>query len=124
VKRLAIAVALLTIGACSEGGDPVQMALRDATAARQAAAVKEGTTSAPAARAVTAQAAGKTADATYVAGMIEHHRTAVTMAVDALARSRDPEIRRMAQAEIDSRTRQIAELQAWKPADQPAAPAG
>jgi len=112
VRQLAVAVALLTVAACSEGGDPVQMALRDASAARQAAAVKEGSTSAPSALAAGPETTG---DAAYVAGMIEHHRAAVKMAVDALARSDDPEIRRRAQAEIDTRTREITELQAWKP---------
>ena len=112
MRRLGVAVALLTIAACSEGGDPVQMALRDASAARQAAAVKEGSTSAPSALAAGPETTG---DAAYVAGMIEHHRAAVKMAVDALARSDDPEIRRRAQAEIDTRTREITELQAWKP---------
>ena len=113
MRRLGVAVALLMVTACSEGGDPVQMALRDASAARQAAAVKEGSTSAS-----SAPVAGPdtTGDAAYVAGMIEHHRAAVKMAVDALARSDDPEIRRRAQAEIDTRTREISELQAWKPA--------
>lgn len=113
MKRLAALAALLTVVACSEGGDPVQMALRDASAARQAAAVKEGSVSAPSAPVAGPDATG---DAAYVAGMIEHHRAAVKMAVDALARTDDPEIRRLAQAEIDARTREITELQAWKPA--------
>ena len=113
MKRFALAAALVAVAACSEGGDPVQMALRDAAAARQAAAVKEGSTPAP-----PPPVAGRdtTGDAAYVAGMIEHHRAAVKMAVDALARSDDPEIRRLAQAEIDKRTREITELQSWKPA--------
>ena len=92
----------------------MQMALRDASAARQAAAVKEGLTSAPSAPVAGPNATG---DAAYIAGMIEHHRAAVKMAVDALARSDDPEIRRLAQAEIDTRTREIADLQAWRPAE-------
>ena len=116
MRRVAVAAALLT-AACSEGGDPVQMALRDASAARQAAAVKEGPTDAPAEPAATPH----TGDAAYVAGMIEHHRAARKLAVDALARSDDPEIRRMAQAEIDSRTREIAALQAWTPSTPPPA---
>ena len=116
MRRVAVAAALLT-AACSEGGDPVQMALRDAAAARQAAAVKEGVTDAP----VQVAATPHTGDAAYVAGMIEHHRAARKLAVDALARSDDPEIRRMAQAEIDSRTREIAALQAWTPSTPPPA---
>ena len=112
MKRFTLAAALVAVAACSEGGDPVQMALRDASAARQAAAIKEDSTPAP-----PSPVAGRdtTGDAAYVAGMIEHHRAAVKMAVDALARSDDPEIRRRAQAEIDTRTREITELQAWKP---------
>jgi uncharacterized protein (DUF305 family) len=106
---------LLTVAACSEGGDPVQMALRDAAAARQAAAVKE-TADVPPATAREPRDATDDGDAAYVASMIEHHRAAVTLAVDALARSDDPEIRRLAQAEIDTRTREITELQAWEPA--------
>lgn len=111
MKRLVPVLATLAIAACSEGGDPVQMALRDAAAARQAAAVKAGVNEAP----MEATATPQTGDAAYVAGMIEHHRAALKLAVDALARSDDPEIRRMAQTEIDSRTREIASLQAWAP---------
>lgn len=110
MRRLAAAVALLAVGACSEGGDPVQMALRDASAARQAAALK-GTGE------VTPPAPAVSEDAVYVAEMIEHHRAAITVAVEALARSGDPEIRRLARVEIDSRTRDIAALQAWKPVE-------
>ncbi len=40
------------------------------------------------------------------------------MARIALHDSRDPEIRRMAQAVIDIRTREIAEMKAWTPATQ------
>ena len=114
MRRAALALALAT-AACSEGGDPVQMALRDASAERQAAAVRDGTISAPPAPAVRT-AGGNEGDAAYVAGMIEHHRAAMRMAADTLARSDDPEIRRLAQAEIDARTREIAELRSWKPA--------
>lgn len=116
MRRLVAVLSLLALAACSEGGDPVQMALRDASAARQAAAVKEGAASAPASPAVGAKVADAGGDAAYVASMIEHHRAAVEMAVDALARSDDPEIRRLAQAEIDTRTREIAELRSWTPA--------
>lgn len=119
MRLIAAAIALLAVTACSEGGDPVQMALRDAAAARQAAAAKEGATSAPVASPVATRTTAPStseADAAYVAGMIEHHRAAMAMAVDALARSEDPEIRRLARADIDARSRQIAQLQAWKPA--------
>lgn len=111
MNRIAATAALLALAGCGEGGDPVQMALRDAAAARQAAAVKEGVTAPP------APAAAKPAegDAAFVAGMIEHHEAALTLARETLARSRDAEIRRMAEVEIATREREIAALKAWTP---------
>ena len=99
---------LLVLGACDGGGDPVQQALREASAANQAAATR--TTA-------EMQAAAQTADQAYVAKMIAHHESAVATARVALRDSRDPEIRRMAQMVIDTRTREIAELKAWSPTD-------
>ena len=108
--RAAVPVALvLTLGACDGGGDPVQQALRDTSAANHAAAAR--TTA-------EAEAARQTADQAYVARMITHHESAVAMARIALHDSRDPEIRRMAQAVIDIRTREIAEMKAWAPTAQ------
>jgi len=97
---------LLVLGACDGGGDPVQQALREASAANQAAATR--TTA-------EMQAAAQTADQAYVAKMIAHHESAVAMARVALRDSRDPEIRRMAQMVIDTRTREIAEMKTWSP---------
>lgn len=111
--RAVPALALLVLLAgCGEGGDPVQMALRDAAAARQAAAVKEGVT-APAVAAATP--AAESGDAAFVARMIEHHEAALELARETLAQSADPEIRRMAEAEIETRSREIARLKAWTP---------
>lgn len=133
---LALAPAL---AACDGGGDPVQQALRDTAAANHAAATKttaevegghgghaptSGPTAADRAFAASetemhrlmAEASGETVDQAYVAKMIAHHRGAVAMAEVALKDSRDPEIRRMAQAVIDAQTREIAEMQAWTPA--------
>jgi uncharacterized protein (DUF305 family) len=105
--RAALPVALLfVLGACDGGGDPVQQALRDASAARQAAATP--TTA-------EMQAAAQTADQAYVAKMIANHESAVATARVALRDSRDPEIRRMAQMVIDTRTREIAEMKTWSP---------
>lgn len=117
---------VIALAACEGGGDPVQQALRDASAANHAATVRD---SEPARRPVSAPGAGTqaglnspsgaTVDETYIAGMIEHHRRAVAIADAALSRSRDPEIRRMAQVVKDSRTREIAEMQAWTPSAAP-----
>lgn len=136
---------ILALSACDGGGDPVQQALRDASAANHAATVREGevtqrrvtstdhaamghgttagdqafAASEAAMHAGMANASGATVDEAYVAKMIEHHRGAVAMAEVALAQSRDPDIRRMAQAVKDTQTREIAEMRAWRPATAP-----
>lgn len=131
-------LATLTLAACDGGGDPVQQALRDTATVNQSAVVKETATTSASAHASTshgatagdrafaaseaamhasmASASGETLDEAYIAKMVEHHRGAVAMADVALAQSRDPEVRRMAQVVKDSQTREIAEMQAWKPA--------
>jgi uncharacterized protein (DUF305 family) len=129
-------IGLLT--ACDGGGDPVEQALRDASAARHAAATPtteeaqaashaghDMTGPAPGDQAFAASesemhekmaaASGQTLDQAYVAKMIAHHEGAVAMARVALSESRDPDIRRMAQAVIDTQTREIAEMKAWRP---------
>ncbi|MFC5345954.1 DUF305 domain-containing protein [Brevundimonas staleyi] len=140
-RRLALLAALpLMLAACDGGGDPVQQAMREASAKNQAAAVVEGTVSGPedhsahtapagptagdqafaASEAemhrLMAAASGETVDQAYIAKMIAHHQGAVAMAEVALRDSRDPEVRRMAQAVIDTQTREIAEMRAWAPA--------
>lgn len=129
-------IGLLT--GCDGGGDPVEQALRDASAARHAAATPtteeaqaashaghDMTGPAPGDQAFAASeaemhekmaaASGQTLDQAYVAKMIAHHEGAVAMARVALGDSRDPDIRRMAQAVIDTQTREIAEMKAWRP---------
>jgi uncharacterized protein (DUF305 family) len=105
---LAAAAALC---ACDGGGDPVQQALQEASAANQAAQVRTGTvsTAAPA----TGRPGASPDDQALVARMITQQRAGVTLADTALAQSADPDVRRMAQALRDRQTRDIAELQAW-----------
>ena len=136
---ITLAALALVLSACDGGGDPVQQALRDASAENHAATVQEGVVSAPAHAAGhgatpgdrafaaseaamhtdMARASGETVDEAYIAKMIEHHRGAVAMAEVALRESRDPEVRRMAQVVVDTQTREIAEMRAWKPATTP-----
>lgn len=136
MRRALIAASLFALTACDGGGDPVNQALRDASAERHAATVKDGAVSSPAhtghtfttgagdaafaaseasMHAKMAAASGDTVDSAYIAKMIAHHEGAVEMAEVALRDSRDPEIRRMAQAVVDTQTREIAEMRAWKP---------
>ena len=145
LMRIAIVATIglsLGLAACEGGGDPVQQALRDASAERQAATVIDGQVSGPAPtdhaamghgstqtagdrafaasetqmHRLMAQASGETVDQAYIAKMTAHHEGAVAMAQVALRESQDPEIRRMALAVIDAQTREIAEMKAWKPA--------
>ena len=140
-RLLLVAALPLMLAACDGGGDPVEQAVREASANNQAATVKAGEVSGPqthgedhAAPAsptagdqafaaseaemhrLMAAASGETVDQAYIAKMIAHHQGAVAMAEVAIRDSRDPEVRRMAQAVIDTQTREIAEMRAWRPA--------
>lgn len=140
LSPIALTALALTLSACEGGGDPVNQALRDASAENHAATVREGevsrsdhaamghgatagdqafAASEAAMHTGMAAASGATVDEAYIAKMIEHHRGAVAMAEVALAQSRDPEIRRMAGLVKDAQTREIAEMQAWRPATAP-----
>lgn len=106
-RLLILLLAGLTATACDGGGDPVQQALGETAAANQSAAVRETAT--------TSATDPALMDRTWVAGMIEHHRNGVAMADAALVRSRDPQVRRMAQAIKAAGTREIGEMQSWTP---------
>ena len=138
IRVLAPLALLGVLSACDGGGDPVQQALRVASAANQAAATRtteqmqaaghaghdmSGATPGDRAFAASesemhrkmAAASGQTIDQAYVAKMIAHHEGAVAMAKVALRDSRDPAIRRMAQTVIDAQTREITQMKAWAP---------
>jgi len=103
-------VCTVALTACDGGGDPVQQAMREASAAHQAAVVKDGAIT------TTVRPAATDGDQALVAGMIEQHRAGMAAADAALTQSSDPEVRRMARSIKDRQMGEIAELQAWKPA--------
>lgn len=143
IRVLTPLVLLGLLSGCDGGGDPVQQALRDTSAANQAAAARTTEQMEAAGHAghamgsptpgdkafaaseaemhrKMAAASGRTIDQAYVAKMIAHHEGAVAMAKVALRDSRDPEIRRMAQSVVDTQTREITEMKAWAPTAPPA----
>jgi uncharacterized protein (DUF305 family) len=98
----------LALTACEGGGDPVEQALREASAAHQAAATQttaevEATPSAP------------NADQAYVEAAIAEHRATIARAEASLRETSDPALRRLAQATIDTRKAEISALEAWRP---------
>jgi uncharacterized protein (DUF305 family) len=140
IRTLTLLAAAGALVACDGGGDPVQQAVRETATTNQSAVTRttaevEAADHAAAGHTATtgagdavfaaseasmhekmASASGDTVDQAYVAKMVAHHEGAVEMAEVALRESRDPEIRRMAQVVIDTQTREIAEMKAWRPA--------
>ena len=106
-------IALLMLTACDGGGDPVQQALRETATVNQSAVVKYDDDS------TRPVAAVETADQIWVAGTLADHRAALAKAEAVLRDSRDPEVRRLAEAVIDARTREIPQLEAWTPTPAP-----
>lgn len=98
----------MSLAACEGGGDPVEQALREASAAHQAAATQ-----------TTAEAEAKpsalTGDQAYVEQAIAEHRAAIERAEASLRETSDPALRRLAQTTIDTRKAEISALQAWQP---------
>jgi len=106
--------AILTLAACDGGGDPVEQALRETAAANHSAAVTYDEAVAP--EGPSTRPAPTAAESAYAEVMIRGNREAITTARAVLSATKDPQIRRSAQAVVDSRTREIAELEAWAPA--------
>lgn len=107
---VALAGLALLLSACEGGGDPVQQALREASAAHQAAATE---TTAE----VEARSAAPAADRAYVEAAIEEHRAAIARAEATLRETSDPALRQLARTTIDARRAEIAALQTWRPAN-------
>lgn len=110
IRRVIISAAF-ALAACDGGGDPVQQALRDASAERHAAALKtteEQQSQTPVPRKI------ETADQANVARMIADHEAAIATARRVLDQSQDPDLRRLAQSTLDTRTTELAELRAWQ----------
>ena len=106
---VAFAGVAVALSACEGGGDPVEQALRETSAAHHAAATK---TTAEAEAAPSAP----TGDQAYVEEAIAEHRAAIARAEASLRETSDPALRQLAQTTIDTRRAEIAALQAWRPA--------
>lgn len=61
-----------------------------------------------------ALAAAKPFDKAFIDEMIPHHRGAIVMARELLAKGADPELRKMAQAIIDAQSKEIAQMRSWR----------
>ena len=110
--RVALAGFALLLSACEGGGDPVEQALREASAAHQAAAAE---TTAE----IEARSAAPAADQAYVEAAIEEHRAAIARAEATLRETSDPALRQLARTTIETRRGEITALQAWRPAPTP-----
>jgi len=107
---IALPALALALAACDGGGDPVQQALRDASAERHAAALRtteeqQRQTPAPVA---------PSAEPALASALIADHEAAIATARRVLDQSQDPDLRRLAQSTLDTRTTELAELRAWQ----------
>jgi uncharacterized protein (DUF305 family) len=55
-------------------------------------------------------------DLRFINAMIPHHEGAVTMAQDALSKSKRPEIKKLAQSIITSQQKEIEQMKQWRQA--------
>ena len=53
-------------------------------------------------------------DLRFIDAMVPHHEGALLMAKDAIAKSKRPEIQKLAQEILDSQKQEIAQMQAWR----------
>ncbi|MDZ4362552.1 DUF305 domain-containing protein [Brevundimonas sp.] len=102
----------MLLGGCEGGGDPVEQAVREASAARHAETVRDGEVSGPVAPATPRSSS----DEAYIAQMTTHHETAIPRSRQILATSNDPEVRRLAQVTIEAATVQLNQMRAMQPA--------
>lgn len=107
-----LALSILLLGGCEGGGDPVEQAVREASAARHAETVRDGEVSGPVAPAAPRSAA----DEAYIAQMAIHHETAIAQSRQILAGSNDPEVRRLAQTTIETSSIQLNQMRALQAA--------
>lgn len=100
MKRAAVLIAIAALAACDGGGDPVQQALREASAEHQARAAKEGLTPPPDAP-----------DIVAAKRLIETRRR--LLAESRAVTVTDPDLRRLAEADAARDAESLAALEAW-----------
>lgn len=104
---LGLALTLTLALAACDGEDPVDSALRDASAARHAAAAL--TTE----QQQTRSASAPSGDQALVADLLKAERAARTAAERAQARATDPALRQLAEAQAADSSARIAALEDW-----------
>lgn len=114
MRVILLTAPLLLLAACEGGGDPVQQALRDAAAERQAAAYQgyDQVTPAP-------TASPETGDQARADALLARHREALVEAVRIEGEAADPALGARATAARLYAEAEIAALEAWRPAAAP-----
>lgn len=113
MRTALLIVACAALAACEGGGDPVQQALRDASAERQAAAFQGyDQPSAP----QTEPASPAAADNVAVEALIAATQRAVASAEQVRDATTDPALRALADKNIAAHEATIADLEAWRQA--------
>ena len=109
MRRVFLMALPLLLTACEGGGDPVNQAVREASARYQAEAVKEGTVSGPLPTA-SPTAPSETPEQAAIRQMIARNDEAITAARQVLSTSQDLRLRSYAEQTIASREQENLEL--------------
>lgn len=115
MRRVFLMALPLLLTACEGGGDPVNQAVREASARYQAQAVKDGAISGPAPAASPTPAQADTPEQAAIRQMIARNDEAILAARQVLANSQDPKLKAMAEQTITARQQENFALKSSLP---------